>query len=186
MDWTGFVLIGFALSFSSTVFVVKMLEERSESQSIYGRIAIGVLVMQDIFAVIFLTASTGALPSPWAILLLGLIPLVPILRRLLDRLGHGEMQVLFGFLLALVVGYALFKSLGIKGDLGALVVGMLLSTHRSAPGLAKSLFNIKELFLVAFFLSKSCCLCCSFPAFACACAPVFSPALAWVTIQSSA
>lgn len=153
MGWTGFVLIGFALSFSSTVFVVKMLEERSESQSIYGRIAIGVLVMQDIFAVIFLSASTGVTPSPWAILLLGLIPLAPILRRLLDRLGHGEMQVLFGFLLALVVGYALFKYLGIKGDLGALVMGMLLSSHRAAPGLAKSLFNIKELFLVAFFLS---------------------------------
>ncbi len=153
MEWSSFVLIGFALSFSSTVFVVKMLEERSESQSIYGRIAIGVLVMQDIFAVIFLSASTGKVPSAWAILLLGLIPLAPLLRRLLDRLGHGEMQVLFGFLLSLVVGYSLFEALGVKGDLGALLVGMLLSTHRAAPGLAKSLFNIKELFLVAFFLS---------------------------------
>ncbi len=153
MEWSSFVLIGFALSFSSTVFVVKMLEERSESQSIYGRIAIGVLVMQDIFAVIFLSASTGKIPSVWAFLLLGLIPLAPILRRLLDRLGHGEMQVLFGFLLSLVIGYALFEALGVKGDLGALLIGMLLSTHRAAPGLAKSLFNIKELFLVAFFLS---------------------------------
>lgn len=153
MEWSNFVLIGFALSFSSTVFVVKMLEERSESQSIYGRIAIGVLVMQDIFAVIFLSASTGKVPSVWAVLLLGLIPLAPLLRRLLDRLGHGEMQVLFGFLLSLVVGYALFEALGVKGDLGALIMGMLLSAHRAAPGLAKSLFNIKELFLVAFFLS---------------------------------
>jgi predicted Kef-type K+ transport protein len=42
---------------------VKVLEERSELGSLYGRIAIGVLVMQDVFAVIFLSASTGSLPS---------------------------------------------------------------------------------------------------------------------------
>lgn len=152
-QWANLLLIGFALSFSSTVFVVKVLEERSESNSLYGRIAVGILIMQDIFAVIFLTASTGKLPSPWAILLVGLVFAAPLMKRLLDRVGHGEMQVLFGFLLALVLGFALFEAVGVKGDLGALVVGMLLSTHRSAPGLAKSLFNIKELLLVAFFLS---------------------------------
>jgi predicted Kef-type K+ transport protein len=152
-QWVNLLLISFALSFSSTVFVVKVLEERSESNSVYGRIAVGILIMQDIFAVIFLTASTGKLPSPWAILLLGLVFVAPFIKRLLDRVGHGEMQVLFGFLLALVVGYALFEAVGVKGDLGALVVGMLLSTHHAAPGLAKSLFNIKELLLVAFFLS---------------------------------
>lgn len=151
--WTNLLLVSFALSFSSTVFVVKILEERSESNSIYGRIAVGVLIMQDIFAVIFLAASTGKLPSPWAILLFGLIFVAPFVKRLLDKVGHGEMQVLFGFLLALVLGYALFEALGVKGDLGALIVGMMLSTHRAAPGLAKSLFNIKELLLVAFFLS---------------------------------
>ena len=42
------LLLAFALSFSSTVFVVKALEERSEAGSFYGRVAIGVLVMQDL------------------------------------------------------------------------------------------------------------------------------------------
>ncbi|HEY9147367.1 MAG TPA: cation:proton antiporter family protein, partial [Gammaproteobacteria bacterium] len=56
-------------------------------------------------------------------------------------------------MLALVPGYALFDALGVKGDLGALIVGMLLAPHLAAPGLAKSLFNMKELFLVGFFLS---------------------------------
>jgi predicted Kef-type K+ transport protein len=41
----------------------------------------------------------------------------------------------------------------VKGDLGALVVGMMLASHPATAGLAKSLFHIKELFLVGFFLS---------------------------------
>jgi glutathione-regulated potassium-efflux system ancillary protein KefC len=151
--WETLALLGFALSFSSTVFAVKVLEERSEAQSLYGRLAIGVLIMQDIFAVLFLTASTGALPSPWALLLFTLVPAAPLLHALLSRVGHGEMQILFGVLLALVLGYALFDALGVKGDLGALIVGMLLAPHAAADGLAKALFNMKELLLVGFFLS---------------------------------
>jgi glutathione-regulated potassium-efflux system ancillary protein KefC len=151
--WSTFALLAFALSFSSTVFAVKVLEERSESKSLYGRIAVGVLIMQDIFAVVFLTASTGDLPSPWAVGLLLLIPAAPLLHRLLVRVGHGEMQILFGVVLALVVGYALFEQVGVKGDLGALIVGMLLAPHPAANGLSKALFNLKELFLVGFFVS---------------------------------
>ncbi|MDX1589377.1 MAG: cation:proton antiporter family protein [Oleiphilaceae bacterium] len=147
------LLVGFALSFSSTVFAVKVLEDRSETMTLYGRIAIGVLIMQDIFAVVFLSASSGTVPSPWALLLLLLIPLAPWLRRLLDHSGHGEMQMLAGFLLALVLGYHLFELVGIKGDLGALIIGVLLAPHSAAPRLARALFNTKELFLVGFFLS---------------------------------
>ena len=60
-------LLAFALSFSSTVFVVKVLKERGESHALYGRVAIGILVMQDIVAVVFLTATSGHMPSPWAL-----------------------------------------------------------------------------------------------------------------------
>ena len=49
-------LVGFALSFSSTVFVVKVLDDRSDTTSLYGRIAVGVLVMQDVAAVVFLVS----------------------------------------------------------------------------------------------------------------------------------
>lgn len=147
------VLLAFALSFSSTVFVVKALDERSEAGSFYGRVAIGVLIMQDIFAVLFMAVSTGTLPSPWALGLFLLIPLAPLLQFLLSRLGHGEMQVLFGIFLALVLGYGLFDLVGVKGDLGALVMGMLLAPHASAKPLARSLINLKELFLVCFFVS---------------------------------
>ena len=153
LDGIRLLLLAFALSFSSTVFVVKALEDRSESNSFYGRIAIGVLIMQDIFAVLFMAASSGKLPSPWAVLLLLLVPAAPMLQRLMDRAGHGEVQVLFGITFALVVGYALFEALGIKGDFGALLVGMLLAPHPAAAALSRALFNLKELFLVCFFIN---------------------------------
>lgn len=146
-------LLAFALSFSSTVFVVKVLEERGETHALYGRVAIGILVMQDIIAVIFLTATSGHLPSPWALALVGLWPLTRALRRIWSRLGHGEMQSLFGIVMALVPGYALFSAVGIKGDLGALIIGILLASHPASSELARSLFHIKELLLVGFFVS---------------------------------
>jgi predicted Kef-type K+ transport protein len=151
--WRTLALLGFALSFSSTVFVVKLLEDRSDSQSLYGRIAIGVLIIQDLAAVAFLTASGGELPSPWAFALVGLIPLSWLFRRIWDRTGHGEMQALFGVVMALVPGYALFELVGIKGELGALVIGMLLASHPAAGELSRTLFTLKELLLVGFFVS---------------------------------
>ena len=57
------LMLAFALSFSSTVFVVKSLEDKGEMRSLHGRIAIGILVMQDLAAVIFLAISTGKTPS---------------------------------------------------------------------------------------------------------------------------
>ncbi|WP_338892184.1 cation:proton antiporter family protein [Rhodococcus sovatensis] len=150
---TTIALLAFALSFSSTVFVVKVLEERGESHSLYGRVAIGILVMQDIIAVIFLTATSGTLPSLWALTLVGLWPLTRVLRRIWSGLGHGEMQSLFGIVMAFVPGYALFSALGLKGDLGALVIGVLLASHSASSELSRSLFHIKELLLVGFFVS---------------------------------
>ncbi|MCG9963252.1 MAG: cation:proton antiporter [Shewanella sp.] len=146
-------LLAFALSFSSTVFAVKVLEDKGDMQSLYGRVAIGILIMQDIFAVLFLTISKGDVPSVWAFALL-LLPLAkPLIYKAFDRVGHGELLVLFGLVMALVVGAWLFESLGLKPDLGALVIGILLAGHKKASELAKSLFYFKELFLVAFFLT---------------------------------
>ena len=42
---------------------------------------------------------------------------------------------------------------GLKPDLGALVIGMLIASHPASAGLAKSLFNLKDLFLICFFLT---------------------------------
>lgn len=153
LAWPHALMLGFALSFSSTVFAVKVLEERSDMNALYAKLAIGVLIMQDIFAVVFLTASSGKVPSIWALWILALPFLRPLLFRLLERAGHGELQMLMGITLALVVGAAGFEMVGLKPDLGALVIGMLLASHPAAAGMAKSLFSLKDLFLICFFLS---------------------------------
>ena len=145
-------LIAFSLSFSSTVFAVKSLEDKSELQSLFGKIAIGILIMQDIFAVVFLTITSGVLPSTSAFLLLGLFLIKPFIFKILDFSDYGEMLVLFGLFAALMLGQFLFESVGLKADLGALLIGMFLASHKKAPDLAESLFNFKELFLIAFFL----------------------------------
>ncbi len=152
LDPVVIAIIAFALSFSSTVFAVKVLEEKGEMYSLYGRISIGILIMQDIAAVLFLAISTGKIPSIWALALLLLIPLRPLLYRLLEKSGHGELQVLFGLTLALG-GAQLFELVSVKGDLGALILGIMLANHARASDLARQLLSFKDLFLVGFFLS---------------------------------
>ncbi len=153
LDFNQLCLIGFALSFSSTIFAVKVLEDKGDMQTLYGRVSIGILIMQDIFAVAFLTISKGDFPSIWALGLV-LLPLArPLLFRALDKVGHGELLVLFGLVMALVLGAWLFEIVGLKPDLGALIIGVLMAGHPKSSELAKSLFYFKELFLVAFFLT---------------------------------
>ena len=146
------MLISFALSFSSTVFAVKVLEEKGEMQSLMGKTAVSILIIQDILAVLFLTFSKGSYPSAWALLLLGF----PLLRKpllwLMDRTGHGEMMVLYGLLLALG-GAEIFTLVGMKADLGALAAGLVVANTAKSEELSKTLLNFKEFFLVAFFLS---------------------------------
>jgi len=153
MDWKTALLLAFAMSFSSTVFAVKSLDESGDMGAMHGRVAIGMLIMQDILAVLFLTFSTGKVPKLWAIPLL----LVLLLGRrwiaaLIGRSGHGEMIALCGLFLALVVGAESFEVVGLKADLGALFVGILVGTHPKAKELSKSLMGLTDLLLVGFFL----------------------------------
>lgn len=152
LDWTAAALIGFAVSFSSTVCAVKILEERGEMGSRHGQVTIGILIIQDIAAVIFVTLATDKSPSLWALALLALPLARPFLTKLLQKSGHGELLPLAGFFLA-ITGGELFELVGLKAHLGALVFAMLLSGHEKANELAKSLLNFKDIFLIGFFLS---------------------------------
>ena len=152
LDLHRSLLIAFALSFSSTVFAVRALEEKAETASLHGRVAVGILIVQDLAAVVFLAVSAGAWPTPWALAVVLLVPLRPLLILLLRRVGHGELLVLYGLLLALG-GAELFELIGLKGDLGALVLGVLIASHAKADELAKSMLGFKDLFLLGFFLS---------------------------------
>lgn len=147
------LLFGFALSFSSTVFAIKILEDRGELNSLHGITAVGILVTQDIIAVIFLTITSGKVPSAWALSLPLLFFLRPLFFKLLDHSGHGELFALGGLFMAMVVGSASFEIVGLKPDLGALIIGVLLGGHTKAKELSNTLLGFKNLFLVAFFLS---------------------------------
>ncbi len=152
LEWSTLALISFALSFSSTVCIVKLLEDKNEMKARHGKLAVGILVMQDIVAVAFLVIATGKIPSLYAFALLLLWPARPLIGRILNHSGHGELLPLIGIFLALG-GYELFQLVNMKGDLGALVIGLLLSQHAKATELSKSLLSFKDIFLIGFFLS---------------------------------
>jgi len=146
------LLVGIALAFSSTVLAAKILDTKRELTAFHGRIAIGILIIQDLIALLVLSIFGGKNPSIWALLVFAVPLLRPVLHWLLDLSGRDEMLVLMGMLVAVVIGGMGFESLGLSSELGALVMGVLLSTHARAKAVSESLWALKELFLVGFFL----------------------------------
>ncbi|MEX0994111.1 MAG: cation:proton antiporter, partial [Balneolaceae bacterium] len=145
------IIIGITLGFSSTVLAAKNLEMRNEMGAYYGRVAIGILIIQDLVAMGVIAYTGGGIPSPWTLLLFALPLLRPVLSLLLDSLDKDELVLLLGLVLA-VGGATLFEWLNLSGELGALVAGMVLATEKKGENLGKKLWGIKEAFLVGFFL----------------------------------
>jgi predicted Kef-type K+ transport protein len=153
LDWPVAALVGAAFGFSSTVLAAIVLEPKKELRAFHGRIAIGILVVQDVVAVIVLASGAGAAPPAYAALLV-LLPLAkPLLDRLLRIAGHAELLVLLGVLLAVAVGGFGFRQLGLSPALGTLLLGAMMANHPRAVELSDALWGMKETFLVAFFLS---------------------------------
>ena len=152
MNFTEILVIAFGLTFSSTVFVIQVMQEKGEMASRHANQAIGILLIQDLVAVLFLSATKGTWPEPWALLLPAIWLLRAPVLRILTHAGHGELFTLAGMGLALG-GAALFEVVGLKGDLGALVIGVLFSGSQKGKELGRNLMNLKDLFLVGFFLS---------------------------------
>jgi predicted Kef-type K+ transport protein len=152
LNLTTSLIVAFALTFSSTVFVIQVMQERGEMASRHANLAIGVLIIQDIAAVVFLGFSAGKTPEWSALGLLMIFPLRGVFLRLLSLCGHGELFTLFGLALA-ILGAELFDFVGIKGDLGALILGAVLAGDQKAKELAQNLLYFKDLLLVGFFLS---------------------------------
>lgn len=146
------LVISLALSFSSTVVAAKVLESKRELRAFHGRVAIGILIVQDLVAVAILSTLAGEAPSPWAMAVLGFFVLRPVLYRLLELCGHGELVVLYGLLVALVFGGKAFEMVGLSSELGALLLGVILADHHQAKALGNALWGLKEVLLVGFFL----------------------------------
>lgn len=152
VDWKTAILLAIALSFSSTVLAAKVLEGKREIRAFHGRVAIGILIMQDLIALAVMSLAAGKIPSPWALTVFALPLLRPFLYRLLDVSGHDELLVLLGLLLAVVIGGLGFEAVGLSSELGALLFGAMLASHPRSQELSKSLWSIKEVFLVGFFV----------------------------------
>lgn len=151
-SWETALLLAIALGFSSTVLAAKVLEAKRELRAFHGRVAIGILIVQDLIALLVMSIAGGQTPSIWALGVLALPLLRPLLYRLLDASGHDELLVLLGLLLALVIGGHGFEAVGLSSELGALLFGALLANHDRAKELGDALWSIKEVFLVGFFL----------------------------------
>lgn len=145
------LFVGIGLAFSSTVLAVKLLDDRSELNTFHGRIAVGILVLQDLVAIGLMAYAGVKNPTPWALLLLALPLLRPVVGFVLERSGHEELLLLYGLGLALG-GASLAQHLGVSPELGALLMGAALAGHPQTAELSRTLWGLRETFLVAFFL----------------------------------
>jgi len=145
------VIISLTLGFSSTVLTAKTLESRGELGAYYGRVSIGILIIQDLVAIAIIAYAGGGIPSVYALFLL-LLPLFkPVLLWIVNRIERDELLLLMALALA-IGGDSLFIWFNLSGELGALVFGMLLAGEEKGELLEKKIWGVKEAFLVGFFL----------------------------------
>ncbi len=170
LGWAPAILVGFGLSLSSTAFVLQMLAERKELNSLHGRAAFGVLLFQDI-AVIPLIALVPLLASDTSsvkhavhldqvleavVVLIGFIVgghylLRPVLRLVASAQIH---EIFTAAALLVVLGAALLmESLGLSMGLGAFVAGMLVADSEYRHQLETDIAPFKGLLLGLFFMS---------------------------------
>jgi len=150
-DLQAAVIISITLGFSSTVLAAKNLEMRGEMGAYYGRVSIGILIIQDLVAIGIIAYTGGGIPSVWSPVLLALPLLRPALSYLLKIIDKEELILLLALVLALG-GATLFEAFNLSGELGAIVAGMILATDERGEQLGKKLWGIKEAFLVGFFM----------------------------------
>ena len=157
--------IAIALTFSSTIIIMKLLSDKRELNSLYGKISIGFLLIQDLF-VIFILILISSLSSGGNILIemgvlllkgLGIVAvLAPISLLILPKYQNffGKSQeFLFVFSLAWGLGIAaLFYYAGLSVEIGALVAGVLLSVSPYNYSISSKLKPLRDFFLISFFL----------------------------------
>ncbi|GIW67561.1 MAG: potassium transporter Kef [Candidatus Parcubacteria bacterium] len=161
---TPALYLGAALSFSSTIIMVKLISDKGDIEKLYGKLAIGFLLVQDLITILILFLLPffkKEIFSQEAFLQLSLgliaIPLIPYLAyRFLPRiekfLTRSE-EFLFLFALAFGLGISsLFKYLGLGIEAGALIAGISLSNLISSTEIASKLKPLRDFFLILFFI----------------------------------
>jgi Kef-type K+ transport system membrane component KefB len=170
-DLMASVFIATALTFSSTVVVVKLLDQKNELTSVYGRIAVGIFLVQDMVVIIALTFLAGIGGSAdvnaaemfmgvaWAFLGMGLLLLVAfaasrwILPRIFGWISDSP-EALFIWALSwcfLLVWGA--EHLELSLEIGAFLAGVSLAQLPYHGDLKRRVHPLMNFFIAVFFVS---------------------------------
>ena len=159
------IYIAIALTFSSTIIIMKLLGDRGDLDSVYGKIAIGFLIVQDliaIFALMFISSlSTGdsAIIFIAATFIKGVIAVVVlslfgiyVLPRFMNVIAKSQ-EFLFLFSLSWCLALAsLFYFLNFSLEIGALFAGILLAFSPYSSEISSKLRPLRDFFIILFFI----------------------------------
>lgn len=157
--------VAVAFSFSSTIIIVKLLSDKDELDTLYGRISVGFLLVQD-FIAMFILLGLGTLGSGASVsdivtqTLLKIGVLIPLLwavsKFLVPRLvafAAKSQELLFVFSIAwcfLVAGLLVWLGFGV--EMGALVAGITLSGTVFEREINARIRSLRDFFLLIFFV----------------------------------
>ncbi|TDR94711.1 cation:proton antiporter [Enterovirga rhinocerotis] len=155
--------LGVAAALSSTVIIVKVLYEKRELDTLPGRITLGLLVLQDLFAILFLAVQPSLNDLHLSVLFLSVgrvmalvVTLFVISRYLLPRffrsIARQPELVLVGALAWCFFGSELAARLHLSREMGALVAGVALSTFPYALDVTAKVTSLRDFFVTLFFV----------------------------------
>ena len=157
--------LGVALSFSSTIIILKLLSDKGDLSKLYARISIGFLLVQDLIAILLLflipiLARSGESSAQMIVLFLtGLLFAGIVLSSShlflprLDKFLAGSRELLFLFAIGWGLGIsALFRAFGFSLESGALIAGISLSTLSARHEISARLTPLRDFFIIVFFI----------------------------------
>lgn len=166
-DVVAALYIAVALTFSSTIIIVKLLSDKKEIDQLHGRIAIGFLIVQDMLVVIAMLAivtigdaestTSGAdllyTLGGTAAFLVGVAVLSRfVVPRLLAWIAKSsELTLLFGMAWAIALA-ALSASLGFSMEIGAFVAGVALASTDYRESLGARMVGLRDILILFFFI----------------------------------
>lgn len=159
------IYLTFAFTFSSTIIISKLLADKKDTHKLYGKISIGMLLVQDLVATIALLLVTSALgggetSSAFFILVSKMILIGGFLYLvstfLLPKLTHTFARSQ-EFLLLFSIGWGLgisglFQFLGLSVELGALAAGVCLASSAYHYEISSKMSILRDFFIVMFFV----------------------------------
>jgi len=162
---TASIYFGVALAFSSTIIIMKLLSDKKQLDSLFGKISIGVLILQDLVAVgvlMFISSIAGSghngeigfLGLLMGLALIGLLFLMGnyVLPGILKTVAKSqEMLFLFSICWCFVLA-GLFSYIGFSMEIGALVAGVILSVSPYSTEISAKIRPLRDFFLILFFI----------------------------------